>query len=126
VRTLGIVGGSATGRARMAEALVRALAARGLAVSVVRRARDMFDPDVPGKDSRRHRDAGARETMVASAARFTLLHEGSRDAEPDAASLLARLAPADVVLLDGLPGAEIEIAPGADPGPALARLGFAP
>ena len=66
----------------------------------VRHAVDAFDLDQPGKDSWRHRQAGAREVMIAGGARWALLHEvvGS---EPTLADLLGRLAPVDLVLVEG-------------------------
>jgi molybdopterin-guanine dinucleotide biosynthesis adapter protein len=126
LRTLGIVGGSPQRRARAVARLVALLSARGLAVSVIRRAREGYDADRPGKDSFRHRAAGAGEVIVASAARWTLLHENEREAEPDPAAVLARMAPVDLVLLDGFagPGAHLDVGELDDPEAALARAGW--
>jgi len=105
VQVLGIVGGSGSGKTTLITALVPRLAAHGLSVSVVKHAHHGFDIDRPGKDSFRHREAGAREVLVASPQRWALLCE-NRDAEPPLATLLARLAPVDLVLVEGFKSAD--------------------
>ena len=76
------------------------LTARGLRVSTVKHAHHGFDLDQPGKDSFRHRQAGAREVMIAGGPRWALLHE-VQGAEPELPELLARLSPVDLVLVEG-------------------------
>ena len=77
------------------------LRARGLQVSTVKHTHHGVDLDQPGKDSWLHREAGAHEVLLAGDARWALLHE-RREAPPaDLASLLARLEPVDLVLVEG-------------------------
>lgn len=100
MRVLGITGWSGSGKTTLLTRLIPLLAGRGIAVSTVKHAHHDFDLDQPGKDSWRHRIAGAREVMIASGGRWALLHE-NREGEPELAALLARLAPVDLVLVEG-------------------------
>ena len=70
-------------------------------MSTVKHAHHAFDVDQPGKDSYIHREAGATEVLVASGHRFALMHELRGEPEPRSAALLARLAPVDLVLVEG-------------------------
>jgi molybdopterin-guanine dinucleotide biosynthesis protein B len=98
----GIVGRRNSGKTHLVTRLVRAAVARGLVVSTVKHAHHAFDVDQPGKDSWLHREAGATEVIVGSAERWALLHENREAAEPSLQELLARLAPCDLVLVEGL------------------------
>ena len=101
-RLLGISGYSGSGKTTLVTALIPALAARGLAVSTLKHAHHAFDVDRPGKDSYEHRRAGAREVLVASATRWALMHEHRDDEiEPTLEDLAAKLAPVDLVLVEG-------------------------
>jgi molybdopterin-guanine dinucleotide biosynthesis protein B len=80
-------------------ALVTEARRRGMAVSVLLRAADDFDPDVPGKDSWRHRKAGATEVVLASARARALMSESAE--ELDAATVAARLGATDILVIDG-------------------------
>ena len=87
------------------------LRARGLSVSTVKHAHHGFDMDRPGKDSHRHRAAGAREVLVSGGARWALLHELDGP-EPTLPELLRHLAPVDLVLVEGFktsPHPKIEV-----------------
>ena len=77
------------------------LVGRGLRVSVIKHAHHAFDVDQRGKDSYRHREAGATEVLVSSDMRWALMHELRQEAEPDLPALLGRLAPCDLVLVEG-------------------------
>lgn len=101
MRVFGIVGWKNSGKTTLMERLVIDICARGLSVSTVKHAHHDFDVDREGKDSHRHRVAGAREVMLASAQRWALMHELRGDDEPPLAELLARLAPVDLVLVEG-------------------------
>jgi molybdopterin-guanine dinucleotide biosynthesis protein B len=81
------------------ESLLPALRARGLRVSTLKRTHHYVDMDKPGKDSFRHRAAGAEEVMVVSGTRWALLRETPEGTDP--AALLARMAPVDLVLAEG-------------------------
>ncbi len=97
---LGLVGWSGSGKTTLLVGLLPLLRARGLRVSTIKHAHHGFDMDRPGKDSFRHREAGAHEVLVASSARWALLHE-VEGAEPSLPDLLARLSPVDLVLVEG-------------------------
>src|ERR1700733_8232857 len=75
LKILGIVGWSGSGKTTLIVAVVPLLRASGLSVSTIKHAHHGFDMDQPGKDSHRHRLAGAHEVMVASSRRWALLHE---------------------------------------------------
>jgi molybdopterin-guanine dinucleotide biosynthesis protein B len=101
MRIYGIVGRKNCGKTHLVARLVRSATARGLRVSTIKHAHHDFDVDHPGKDSHVHREAGATEVLVASAQRWALLHEHRGAAEPSLDELLARLAPCDLVLVEG-------------------------
>ena len=100
LKVLGIVGWSGSGKTTLLVALLPLLRAAGLSVSTIKHAHQGFDMDRPGKDSHRHRLAGAHEVLVASSARWALLHE-AEGTEPTLPDLLARLEPVDLVLVEG-------------------------
>jgi molybdopterin-guanine dinucleotide biosynthesis protein B len=101
VQVLGLVGWSGSGKTTLLTALIPCLRARGLRVSTIKHAHHAVELDRPGKDSYRHRHAGAEETILANAARFALFSEHREAPEPDLAALVARLAPVDLVLVEG-------------------------
>lgn len=100
LKILGIVGWSGSGKTTLLVAVVPLLRSAGVSVSTVKHAHHGFDMDQPGKDSHRHRQAGAHEVLVASARRWALLHE-IVGPEPDLPDLLTRMAPVDLVLVEG-------------------------
>jgi len=100
VKVLGIVGWSGSGKTTLLTALLPRLRGEGLLVSTVKHAHGGFDMDRPGKDTYRHREAGAHEVLVACGARWALLHEVA-GVEPPLPELLARMDPVDVVLVEG-------------------------
>ncbi|MBM9402581.1 molybdopterin-guanine dinucleotide biosynthesis protein B [Gluconacetobacter azotocaptans] len=101
---MGIAGRSGAGKTTLIVRLLPELRRRGLRVSTIKHAHHGFDIDRPGKDSHRHRAAGAHEVMLASGNRWALLHE--REDEPEAAlpDLIARMASADLILVEGFRG----------------------
>ena len=101
MRVFGIAGWSGSGKTTLLERVVPVLVGRGLRVSLVKHAHHDFDVDQPGKDSYRHRQAGCAEVLVASRRRFALMHEVRDAPEPTLPQLLARLAPCDLVLVEG-------------------------
>lgn len=100
----GLAGWSGSGKTTLVRALIPALVARGLRVSTIKHAHHDFDVDRPGKDSYEHRAAGAGEVLVSSARRWALMHEHRGDREPTLDELLAKLAPCDLVLVEGFKG----------------------
>ncbi|MGL5008625.1 MAG: molybdopterin-guanine dinucleotide biosynthesis protein B [Paracoccaceae bacterium] len=100
MKLYGIIGWKNAGKTSLMERLVANITARGFTVSTVKHVHHDVDLDQPGKDTFRHRAAGAQEVILASAHRFALLHE-HRGPEPALAAILARLAPVDLVLVEG-------------------------
>jgi len=101
MRLLGIAGWSGAGKTTLVVKLIAAFAARGLRVSTVKHAHHDFDIDKPGADSFRHRKAGATEVAIVSGNRWALMHELRGEDEPPLESILSRLAPCDIVLVEG-------------------------
>jgi len=100
MNVLGIVGWSGSGKTTLLTAMLALLRSAGLTVSTVKHTHHDFDMDRPGKDSYRHREAGAHEVLIASGTRWALLHELDGP-EPSLAELLGRLDPVDLVLVEG-------------------------
>lgn len=101
MRVYGVTGWKNAGKTGLMERLVSEITARGLTVSTVKHAHHSTDVDQPGRDSHRHREAGAREVMLASPNRWALMHELRGATEPPLEALLARLSPVDLVLVEG-------------------------
>jgi molybdopterin-guanine dinucleotide biosynthesis adapter protein len=101
MRIFGLAGWSGSGKTTLMTALIPEFASRGITVSTVKHAHHAFDIDRPGKDSWRHREAGAHEVMVASDRRWALMHELRGGAEPSLDALLQHLSPVDLVLVEG-------------------------
>ncbi len=101
MRLYGVAGWKNAGKTGLMERLVTEFTARGLSVSTVKHAHHSFDVDHPGRDSYRHRDAGARQVMLSSRNRWALMTELRAAEEPPLAALLARLDPVDLVLVEG-------------------------
>ena len=119
---MGLAGWSGSGKTTLLAQLLPVLIGRGYRVSTIKHAHHAFDVDTPGKDSWVHRQAGATEVLVASAARFALLAEHRGGVEPELPELLARLAPVDLVLVEGFkrdPHPKIEISRSATGKPYL-------
>ncbi len=79
---------------------------RGITVSTIKHAHHNVDVDQPGKDSFRHRQAGATQVLLASANRWALMQELRGGAEPPLSDLLSQMAPVDLVLIEGYKHAE--------------------
>jgi molybdopterin-guanine dinucleotide biosynthesis protein MobB len=101
VNIYGVVGWKNAGKTTLMERLVANITARGLTVSTIKHAHHVFDVDRPGKDSYRHRVAGAQQVLVASAARWALMAELRDTVEPTLDELLAQMSPVDLVLIEG-------------------------
>ncbi|MEL6120323.1 MAG: molybdopterin-guanine dinucleotide biosynthesis protein B [Pseudomonadota bacterium] len=101
MRLYGVVGWKNAGKTGLVERLVTEITSRGFTVSTIKHAHHTFDVDRPGKDSYRHRHAGATEVLLSSTNRFALMHELRGSEEPSLADLLARLSPVDLVLIEG-------------------------
>ena len=100
-RVFGITGWKNSGKTTLTERLVREFVARGRKISTVKHAHHGFDIDREGTDSFRHREAGAGEVAIVSGRRWALMHELADEEEPALGDILARLAPCDIVLVEG-------------------------
>ena len=101
MKLFGIAGWSGSGKTTLLERLIPQFTARGLRVSVIKHAHHGFDIDRPGKDSYRHREAGASEVLLSCNDRWALMHERREGSDVTLDELLARLAPCDLVLVEG-------------------------
>lgn len=97
----GIAGYSGSGKTTLLEKLLPRFVGLGLAVSVIKETHHDFDIDHPGKDSWRHRQAGATEVLVTSARRWALMHELKGAPALTLAQCVERLSPCDLVLVEG-------------------------
>lgn len=101
MKVVGVCGYKNAGKTGLMERLVAELTARGLQIATIKHAHHAMDIDQPGKDSYRHREAGAQQVILASARRWALMTELGDAPEPDLTALLAQLAPCDLVLVEG-------------------------
>ena len=102
MNVVGFAGYSGSGKTTLVEKLIPALKLRGFRVSVVKHAHHRFDIDHPGKDTHRHREAGAFEVVVASKNRLALMREFERPSELTVHQLIAELYEGvDWVLVEG-------------------------
>ena len=100
-RIFGIAGWKNSGKTGLTVRLVTELTQRGYTVSTVKHAHHDFDIDKVGADSFRHREAGAHEVTIVSGTRYAIMHELRGAPEPSFAEIIARLAPCDLVLVEG-------------------------
>ena len=101
MKIFGVTGWKNSGKTGLMERLITEFTARGLSVSSIKHAHHSFDIDYPGRDSYRHRDAGARQVLLASRNRWALMHELRDEDEPSLGDLLEQLSPVDLVLIEG-------------------------
>ena len=101
MRLYGVTGWKNAGKTGLMERLVAEIAGRGHSVSTVKHAHHNFDVDQPGRDSYRHRAAGATEVLLSSRNRFALMHELRGEREATLEALVQRLSPVDLVLVEG-------------------------
>ncbi|MGY8904505.1 MAG: molybdopterin-guanine dinucleotide biosynthesis protein B [Burkholderiales bacterium] len=102
MKIVGFAGYSGSGKTTLVERLIPALKARGLRVSIIKHAHHSFDIDQPGKDTHRHRSAGAFEVIVASNRRLALMREFEQEATLSVHHLIAELYDGvDWVLVEG-------------------------
>ncbi len=106
-KIIGFAGYSGSGKTTLLEKLIPLLIAQGLRIAVIKHAHHNFDIDKPGKDTYRHRQAGAGEVMIISAQRWALMHELYDETEPILEDLCARFSPCDLILAEGYKHAAI-------------------
>ncbi|MCG8507587.1 MAG: molybdopterin-guanine dinucleotide biosynthesis protein B [Rhodospirillales bacterium] len=81
--------------------LVPVLIGRGISVSTIKHTHHDIEIDKPGKDSFRHREAGATEVIITSPKRWALVHELRDTPEPDMEHLIQRMGSVDLILVEG-------------------------
>ncbi len=109
MKVVGFAGFSGSGKTTLVESIISALKLRGLRVSVVKHAHHAFDIDHAGKDTHRHREAGAFEVVVASSKRMALMREFEKDSELNVHHLIAELYDGvDWVLVEGFKQSDIQ------------------
>jgi len=107
MKTFGFAGWSGSGKTTLIEKLIPLFVQRGLKVSLIKHAHHAFDVDQPGKDSYRHRHAGAGEVLVTSSRRWVLMHELRGEREPSFEEQVARFSPCDLLIVEGFKFAPI-------------------
>ena len=101
MNVIGFRGFSGSGKTTLVEQVVARLRGAGLRVSVVKHAHHDFDIDHEGKDSWRHRQAGAYEVVIASDVRLAKIREFEQPSDPTVHDLIRELQPCDWVLVEG-------------------------
>ena len=122
MKVIGLAGWSGAGKTTLLTRVIPHLLGEGLRVSVIKHAHHTFDVDVPGKDSWRHREAGATEVLVSSGKRWALIHELRGNGEPRLPELLSKMARVDLVVVEGYksePHRKIEVVRAANGKPFL-------
>lgn len=101
MKVIGLAGWSGSGKTTLMVTLLQDLCGRGLRVSTMKHAHHAFDVDKPGKDSYRHREAGATEVLIVSGARWALMHELRDDPEPPIPELISHMSDVDLLVIEG-------------------------
>ncbi len=100
-RVIGVTGFKNSGKTTLVERLVAEFTRRGLKVSTIKHAHHAFDIDHKGRDSFRHRKAGAREVAVISRNQWAIIRDMHDEPEPTLSEILTRLSPCDLVVVEG-------------------------
>jgi molybdopterin-guanine dinucleotide biosynthesis protein B len=100
-KTFGFAGWSGSGKTTLIEKLIPRFTARGLRVSLIKHAHHTFDVDHEGKDSYRHRHAGATEVLVTSSRRWVLMHELRGAQEPSFEEQVKHFSACDLLIVEG-------------------------
>ncbi len=100
-KIVGITGWKNAGKTTLTERLVAELVSRGYRVATVKHAHHEFDIDHEGRDSYRHRKAGASEVAIVSSKRWALIHELDNEVEPPLDTVIAKLSPCDLIIVEG-------------------------
>lgn len=101
MKVFGVTGWKNSGKTGLIERLVGDFISRGLSVSTVKHAHHTFDVDHPGRDSYRHRAAGAKEVLLVSKNRWAIMHELRDEDEPELSEILKKVEKVDLVIIEG-------------------------
>ena len=101
MKVFGVTGWKNSGKTGLIERLVGGFISRGLSVSTVKHAHHTFDVDHPGRDSYRHRAAGAKEVLLVSKNRWAIMHELRDEDEPELSEILKKVEKVDLVIIEG-------------------------
>ena len=101
MKVFGVTGWKNSGKTGLVERLVGEFISRGLSVSTVKHAHHTFDVDHPGRDSYRHRAAGAKEVLLVSKNRWAIMHELRDEDEPELSEILKKVEKVDLVIIEG-------------------------
>jgi len=101
MKVFGVTGWKNSGKTGLVERLVSEFISRGLSVSTVKHAHHTFDVDHPGRDSYRHRAAGAKEVLLVSKNRWAIMHELRDEDEPELSEILKKVEKVDLVIIEG-------------------------
>jgi len=107
MKTFGFAGWSGSGKTTLIEKLIPRFTGRGLRVSLIKHAHHTFDVDHEGKDSYRHRHAGATEVLVTSSRRWVLMHELRGAQEPSFDEQIRHFSSCDLLIVEGFKHAPI-------------------
>lgn len=100
-KCFGVAGWKNSGKTSLVAGLVTEISNRGFIVSTIKHAHHAFDLDTPNTDSFKHREAGANEVVLVSANRWAIQHELRENKEPAFETILKKLSPCDLVLVEG-------------------------
>ena len=101
MKVFGVTGWKNSGKTGLVERLIGDFISRGLSVSTVKHAHHTFDVDHPGRDSYRHRAAGAKEVLLVSKNRWAIMHELRDEDEPELSEILKKVEKVDLVIIEG-------------------------
>ena len=101
MKIFGVTGYKNAGKTGLMERLVTEITGRGFSVSTLKHAHHAFDVDHPGKDSFRHREAGAHQVVLSSGKRWAMMTELRETSEPSLNELISKMTPVDLILIEG-------------------------
>jgi molybdopterin-guanine dinucleotide biosynthesis protein MobB len=105
MKLFGVVGWKNSGKTTLVAGLVTELKLRGFTVSTMKHAHHAFDLDQPGRDTYKHREAGAQEVLISSGKRWAVMHELQGEDEYTLDDLLEKMSPVDIVINEGFKSA---------------------
>ncbi|MBF0153679.1 MAG: molybdopterin-guanine dinucleotide biosynthesis protein B [Magnetococcales bacterium] len=100
MNVMGFAAPSGTGKTTLMVGVIAALHARGLRVATLKHGHHAADPDIPGKDTHRMRQAGAESVLFSGPGLWFMIQE-PRGEPPGLEEHLARLAGHDLILIEG-------------------------